>query len=65
MGGKRDLSQGSDAARLRLRAERLRIIAAADGNRQNRELLERVADDYERIARDAEARDRCGKTGSV
>jgi len=46
-------------------AERLRIIAAADGNRQNRELLERVADDYERMTRDAEARDRSGKTGSV
>jgi len=46
----------SDAARLRLRAENLRTIAAADRNRENRELLELIARHYERLARDVEAR---------
>jgi hypothetical protein len=51
------MTQESNAASYRLRAQRLRTIAAGDSNRQNRELLERVAQDYERMAREAEASD--------
>jgi hypothetical protein len=50
------MAQESDVARYRLRAQRLRVIAADDGNRHNRELLERVAQDYEQMAREVEAR---------
>ena len=45
----------SNAARYRLRAERLRSIAATDTNRLNREMLEQVARDYDEMAREAEA----------
>jgi len=41
-----------NAARLRQRAERLRAIAAGEGNRQNQELLEQVAREYETMARE-------------
>ena len=47
----------SEARRLRLRAQNVRSIAAQDGHQRNRELLERVAKSYERIARDAETRE--------
>jgi hypothetical protein len=51
------MAQESEAARYRQRAERLRKIAAEDSNRQNRELLERVAQDYDRMAKEAEMPD--------
>jgi hypothetical protein len=43
-----------NAARLRQRAEKLRAIAAAEDNRQNRELLKQVAREYDDMAREAE-----------
>jgi hypothetical protein len=43
-----------DAALFRQRAARLRAIAAEDRSHANRELLERVARDYEQMARDTE-----------
>ena len=46
----------SNAAHYRLRAERLRNIAATDTNRLNREMLEQVARDYDEMAWEAEAR---------
>jgi hypothetical protein len=52
-----------EAASYRLRAQRLRLIAAEDRSRQNRQLLERVAQDYEQMARDVEARDAGGESG--
>ena len=53
----------SEARRIRLRAQKVRSIAAQDGHQRNRELLQRVAKSYERIARDAETRE-AGPLGS-
>ena len=51
------MAQDTDAGRYRLRAQRLRVIAAEDPNRETREVLERIAKDFDRMARDAEGRD--------
>ena len=45
------------AQRYRVRAEELRSIAAEDLTHSNREALERIARDYERMARTLEAID--------
>ena len=39
----------------RARAERMRAIAAQEAKRENRDLLNETAADYERMARDLEA----------
>ena len=52
------MADDSVVARYRLRAQKLRDIAAEDGFRKTRETLELVAADIERMARDAEARGR-------
>jgi hypothetical protein len=52
------MSGGNESAiKYRHRAERLRAIASEDPKPENRELLTRVAADYERMARDIEAMD--------
>jgi len=45
------------AQRYRVRAEELRTIAADDRTHANREALERIAKDYERMARTLESID--------
>jgi len=45
------------AQRYRVRAEELRAIAAEDLTHTNREALEKIAKDYERMARTLEAID--------
>ena len=46
--------QEENATRLRQRAEKLRAIAAGEGNRHNRVMLEQVAREYDDMAREAE-----------
>ena len=52
----------------RVRAEEIRIISEMDGQRETREMLERVAQDYERMAvsmdKIAETNEALGKVAS-
>ena len=59
--GMRNMEEESDAARYRMRAQRLRAIAAEDDNQENRDALERVAQEFELLARNAEAENVRGK----
>lgn len=48
------MGRREEAARYRDRALRLRVIAANERESRNRELLEQIASEYERLARDEE-----------
>ena len=54
--GGREVSRKEDAARYRERALRLRVIAANEREVKNRELLEQIASEYERLAFEEEQR---------